>query len=257
MIRDIKNSTYDINDDEILNMYTQLMCKLKINKKINLKYCDSIRSPFGTGFLKPCIVIPSNCYNYKEIKLILNHELIHFKKHDLLYKIIVLVVKTMHWFNPLIYVMSKFIDSDCEMACDESLLKNSSIEERKLYAITVIDSLRFNKKHAFENNIITGFNNNKNILKRRFENMLNLKPKKTGMIIGVLSALIISSSLVSINVFAESSKTYEKPIINKTSNVLYKGKAKDIPAKMINSNNMANLIKEHPNEIVHVIEKSN
>jgi beta-lactamase regulating signal transducer with metallopeptidase domain len=193
----------DLNDEQILNIYRELLFELKITKKIELKYYDGINSPFGTGIIKPYIVIRKNCYNATELKLILKHELIHFKKYDLLYKIGLILVKIVHWFNPLVYMMCKLVDSDCELACDESLLKNLGLEERKLDAFTFINSLRFNKNHTFQNDIITGFNDNKDILKRRLENMLNLKRKRTGIVICTLSALIISSSLISVNVFAE------------------------------------------------------
>jgi hypothetical protein len=96
--------------------------------------------------------------------------------------------------------------------------------------------------------------------------MLNLKTKRKGIVIGALSALIISGSLVSINVFAETNKTDVKPLTNKTDVkpltnttsqvvLLYKGKAKDIPENLRNSNK--NLMEAHPNDFVFVIEKSN
>jgi beta-lactamase regulating signal transducer with metallopeptidase domain len=204
-IINIKYVTYDVNDNEMLNIYTELICELKINKKIHLKYYEGINSPFGMGFLNPCIVIPNNAYNSTELKLILKHELIHFKNHDLLYKIILVFVKILHWFNPLVYIMCKIINSDCELACDELLLKDSGVEERKLYAMTLVNSLRFNKKDIFESGIVTSFNKNqnKNILKRRLENMLNLNGKKRGVLIGSIATVIIASSLISVNVFAE------------------------------------------------------
>lgn len=206
-IANIKYFAYDVNNAEILRTYTKLKCKLKISNKIDLKFYEDISSPFGMGFLNPCIVIPNISYNSIEIELILKHELIHFKNHDLLYKYILVVIKILHWFNPLVYMMCSLINSDCEFACDELLLKNSGVEERKLYAITLVNSIRFNKKDIYINGIFTSFNmyKNKKMLKRRLENMLNLNVKKTGVLIGSVSAVIIVSSLLSINVFAQKS----------------------------------------------------
>ncbi|MBU3184897.1 M56 family metallopeptidase [Clostridium estertheticum] len=203
LIKNIKYFTYDVNNNEILSIYTELMRDLKINKKICLKYYKGITSPFGMGFLKPCIVIPHNSCNSTEMRLILCHELTHFKKHDLFYKMGLIIVKILYWFNPLVYVMCNLINYDCELACDESLLKCSGVEERKLYAMTFVNSLRSN--NIFEKSLITGFNKNrnKNMLKRRLESMLNLNIKRSGVLIGSLSAIIISSSLLSVNVFAQ------------------------------------------------------
>jgi beta-lactamase regulating signal transducer with metallopeptidase domain len=243
LIRNIKQHSYTINDEQILNIYRELLFELKITKKIELKYYDGINSPFGTGVIKPYIVIRKNCYNATELKLILKHELIHFKKYDLLYKIGLILVKIVYWFNPLVYMMCKLVDSDCELACDESLLKNLGLEERKLYAFTFINSLRFNKNHTFQNDIITGFNDNKDILKRRLENMLNLKRKRTGIVIGALSALIISSSLVSVNVFAEKVRGKVSPnssitITNAPANKVVKKPNSNSDVKKANENSV-------------------
>ncbi|WP_242824459.1 M56 family metallopeptidase, partial [Clostridium botulinum] len=133
--------------------------------------------PFGVGILSPSVVLPKVSYNPTELKIILTHELMHFKKHDLPYKSLLVFVKILHWFNPLVYAMCNIINLDCELACDESLVKDLGIEERKLYAMTLINSIRVRKKSILKSDIVTSFNN-KSILKRRIGNMLDLKNKK-------------------------------------------------------------------------------
>ncbi|KEH93131.1 peptidase [Clostridium botulinum C/D str. BKT12695] len=222
-IKNIKLFSYEVTDEEVVNIYNGLKCKLKINKKIPLKYYNNITSPFGVGILSPSVILPQVSYNPTELKIILTHELMHFKKHDLLYKSLLVFVKILHWFNPLVYAMCNIINLDCELACDESLVKGLGIEERKLYAMTLINSIRVRKKSTFKSDIVTSFNN-KSILKRRIGNMLDLKNKKRGIIVGTICAVIMMSSLFSMNVFAEkvterasgnSSKAITKPSIKK------------------------------------------
>lgn len=258
----IRHLVYNITDNDINTLYAKLLHKLNIKQNISLKYCKGIGSPLGMGIFKPLILLPTNTYNIKELEWILKHELIHFKKYDLYYKIITLVTITIHWFNPLVYIMMRMMNYDCELACDETLLKNSNIESRKLYAMTFIKSLRFNKKDIFRTNIVTGFSNNKNILKGRVKNMLNLKTRKNGIVVGILVTAIALTSFFNIKTFAESNKTVSKPVINSAqtltkdsnkSKVVYKGPAKDVPKEMITSDSIAKFIQQHPNMKIGIL----
>lgn len=230
-IKNIKLFSYEVTDEEVVNIYNGLKCKLKINKKIPLKYYNNITSPFGVGILSPSVVLPKVSYNPTELKIILTHELMHFKKHDLPYKSLLVFVKILHWFNPLVYAMCNIINLDCELACDESLVKDLGIEERKLYAMTLINSIRVRKKSILKSDIVTSFNN-KSILKRRIGNMLDLKNKKRGIIVGAICAVIMTSSLFSMNVFAQkvterasgnSSKSITNPSIKKDTSEVKSG----------------------------------
>lgn len=205
----IKDFTYDVLNNEIKEMYSNLLTELNIKKRISLKFCKGISTPFGIGIFNCRILIPDVSYDIKELEYILRHELMHYKRFDIMYKILLLVTMAIHWFNPLVYIMYKEINNYCELSCDEAILKSSSIEERKLYALTLVNSLRLNKNNIIKQNLIMEFNN-KYILKRRLENMLNLKLKRKGLILGVLVLVITASSLVTMRIFAQND-------INKTT----------------------------------------
>ncbi|HFL2408086.1 TPA: M56 family metallopeptidase [Clostridioides difficile] len=51
----------------------------------------------------------------------------HFKSKDLNLKYLVLFLKIVYWFNPFIYIMEKYMDLDCELYCDEKVLKNYTV----------------------------------------------------------------------------------------------------------------------------------
>ncbi len=214
----ISKFSYVVTDNNVKNIYSKLVCELKIKNKISLKYCPNISTPFGMGLFNPKILLPKINYTDDQLTWILKHELMHFKKHDLVYKFLLTITSIIHWFNPLVYVMCKIINSDCELACDEAMLKNSNLENRKLYANTLVNSIKLSKNFTIENNIMTGFNSNKNILKRRIENMFNLKIKKKGILIGTLAALIVGSSFMGFKSFAaDTSIATQKTLTAKTN----------------------------------------
>ncbi|WP_368489732.1 M56 family metallopeptidase [Clostridium sp. BJN0013] len=200
----IKHLVYDVPDNNIKNIYLKLLKEMNIKKKISLKSCKAISTPLGIGIFNARIVIPTVSYDIQELKYILKHELMHYKRHDIMYKIVLLITLSIHWFNPLVYIMCKVINNDCELSCDEAVLKRSDIKERKLYASALVNSLRLNKNNIVKQNLITGFNNKKNILKRRLENMLNLETRKKGILIGALATIITVSLSVSLNTLAKS-----------------------------------------------------
>lgn len=200
----LKVLSYDISEDNIKKIYSKLILEMKIKRKIALKYCNGISTPLGTGIFKSYILLPKVSYSNEEIEWILKHELMHYKRHDLIYKSLAMITVAIHWFNPLVYVMGKSINSDCELSCDEAILKNSNIEERKFYATILVDSIKINKNIALQSNLSTGLNNNKNNLKRRLGIMLNLEKRKKGIAAAALAAVLATSSFVSIKVFAES-----------------------------------------------------
>lgn len=102
--------------------------------------CDEIASPLVSGFLNPCIYLPTRM-NFQDTALlrhILAHETMHIKRYDNYAKAVMLITLCLHWFNPLVWIMSKYLSSDLENACDAALLKSYDTEERKLYAMSLL-----------------------------------------------------------------------------------------------------------------------
>ena len=68
------------------------------------------------GFL-PSADIPG-----KDFRYIILHELMHYKRRDMFYKWLVQITVCLHWFNPLVHLMSREITKACEFSCDEAVL---------------------------------------------------------------------------------------------------------------------------------------
>jgi bla regulator protein blaR1 len=196
-----KNTIVDLScnvqDIKIENIYNKLLIEMKIDKDILLKISDYTSVPLGIGFIKSYIVLPNINYEEKETEWILKHELMHYKKNDILYKFLVMAVTSIYWFNPLIYLMNRNINIECELACDESILHNCDFKERQNYALTLISSLKHKDTNFLENNLATKLGNKK-ILKKRFDSMFNKKSKK-GILIGVLAIMLTTCSFGAIS----------------------------------------------------------
>jgi len=56
------------------------------------------------GLLKSTLILPVEIYTPAELRMIITHELVHFKRHDVWFKAILLVTAAVHWFNPFVYL---------------------------------------------------------------------------------------------------------------------------------------------------------
>ena len=104
-------------------------------KRIGFAYSDRISTPMLLGLLRPVVVLPQRGPALKpgELKVVLRHELIHYKRSDILYKWLVVLTTAVHWFNPLVHGMGRQIALDCELSCDEAVLSSLPPEKRKGY----------------------------------------------------------------------------------------------------------------------------
>ena len=180
-----------------------------INKNIKVNVVNGIPSPLIIGILKNTIVIPSNNYTEKELKWIFNHELTHIKRKDNLLKLLMIFALALHWFNPFVYILRKFFYEQCELSCDEQVIKNIEIMEVKEYALLLLNSVKY-KNNLRISAMSSELTSKKiNITKRRIESMLNLKTKKKGTLIAAMTLLVIGGTIFANNTaFADTPKDH-------------------------------------------------
>ena len=156
------------------------------NRKINVRVWESIASPFMTGVIKPTLILPKTELSSEQLHNILCHEMTHFKRRDILYKCFAEFVKYVHWFNPVIWYVTRQIATECEISCDMAVTKNMSDREEMSYINTILSLLPMGKSKQLP--LTTQMASSKKILKRRF---IMIKNKKTtSRFMSVMSAVI-------------------------------------------------------------------
>jgi len=119
------------------------------------------------------LILPEVEMSQRELKVILEHELTHFKRRDLWVKSLTLVANAIHWFNPVAYRLTKNIDTFCELSCDEQVVSDMNMEERQFYGETILNVLcRVINQHS---GIYTTLAESKKGIERRLTHMMNVK----------------------------------------------------------------------------------
>lgn len=115
---------------------------LGMSKTIPLLYSTQIFSPLTLGLFKPTIILPVDIgqrLTEKQLSLVLLHELAHIQRRDILWNWLAYGITLLHWFNPLIWLASKLMKADMEMACDAKVLAHLSPQDRNDYGLTLIN----------------------------------------------------------------------------------------------------------------------
>lgn len=191
--------------------YIRLICKMHKNsavvsfpeltnftkKRVTVRVWENTSTPFMVGIFKPTLVLPDGELTEEQLDNIIRHEMTHFKRHDILYKWFAELVKCVHWFNPIVWYVSKQIATECEISCDMAVTKNMSDSEEMSYINTILSLLPTGKANYLS--LTTQMASGKKVLKRRF---IMIKNKKTtSKFMSVLSA-VIAVIMLSTTVFA-------------------------------------------------------
>ncbi|MBQ7816507.1 MAG: hypothetical protein IJ339_04010, partial [Oscillospiraceae bacterium] len=120
--------------------YFSLKKKLIVSLKIkgNIYLCDYISSPFVIGTVKPKIYLPSTL-SEKETEYVIAHEKYHIKRFDHIFKLMAFIALTIHWFNPLVWLVFELAMRDMEMSCDEAVVKKLGEDIRGSYSQSLLN----------------------------------------------------------------------------------------------------------------------
>lgn len=112
--------------------------ELGIRRHIPLRAVPGLPTPMLVGIFFPVVCLPDLSLSQDHLRMVLLHELTHYKRKDLLLKWLALLVNALHWFNPLAYLLTRSLGQACEDACDRDVTRDMTIQERKLYMSTIL-----------------------------------------------------------------------------------------------------------------------
>lgn len=109
-----------------------LFRQLEHSRRVGLACSSQVDTPMLMGLFHPVVVLPQSGALFNG-PAVLRHELTHYRRRDLFYKWLVTLVTSLHWFNPLVHWMGRQIALDCELACDEAVIRSMDPAQRMDY----------------------------------------------------------------------------------------------------------------------------
>lgn len=192
-------------NSEVAMLLPVIKENLGLKREVRLAYSALIRSPFLIGLRKPTIYLPLKNSESVDIGMVFHHELIHLKRKDLWIKTLILVARALHWFNPLVHMLSKDIHTWSELSCDEEVVKGMSLADRKRYGETILNVVAGSRNLPIQ--FCSSLSGDGKQLKRRLTFMLNVKNVKKKTFVVAISTLFVVAAISTVTTAWASSNT--------------------------------------------------
>ncbi len=178
----------EIKDEFVLGLFEYVKKEMGVPEKVKIYENRLIKSPMMVGFGKPRVLLPSEALLPEEYEFVLRHELTHYKRGDLWYKMLLMLAASVHWFNPFIGFMCRNAENDIEITCDEAVVKAMEGDRRQEYCATILNIMRRGQNSPLL--LSTSFYGGKKFLKSRFAAVLNPKTHR-GIALFIIAAMVI------------------------------------------------------------------
>lgn len=187
--KDALRWSQSISNQDVVLTITRVFSEMNVSSSVPVLTSEKVPNPMLVGFLRPILFLPHETYTQEELQFIIKHELIHYKRKDILYKLLLLVVQAIHWFNPLIWFMVREASRDIEIYCDYTMVERHSFNYRKQYCEAIYSAMQSKNSRSLP--LSTNFARGKKLIKSRFMSILTMEYKKNGLIPFLLVTLLI------------------------------------------------------------------
>ncbi len=214
----LKNKATDCVNHDLVEQLAALKKRLAINQSIRLKISAAIDVPMVIGTLKPVILLPVTMLtgmSASQIEMVLAHELAHIKRYDFLINLFQYGMETLLFFNPTVWMISNFVRSEREHACDDLALDVTGDALAFAQTLAHVETIRLSPNMAMQfahkNNLL---NRIKRLTGMKTQNVIDLK------IMGLLVVATVMMSFgwysINSNKEAETVPTMEEPLMVNT-----------------------------------------
>ena len=164
-------------------------------RQVELYRCPLVRTPLLMGFLHPVILLPEKLPQ-GALDTALAHELTHLKGHDTGQLLWASLVRALHWFNPMVWLLVRQLRREIELCCDYALLNTRDEAARRAYGRAVLAQMTAGE-HGLSR-LTTGFSGDKREVLARFRAMMDSSPKRRGRaaMAAALAVVVLAGSLV-------------------------------------------------------------
>src|SRR5262249_36226861 len=151
-VRRMEKTTVTSADDDWRKLIKELSEAFGIRRSVRLLFSDKQVSPMTWGVWSHTILLPSAAADWSEERrrLVLAHELAHVKRNDGALQIVVQIVCSVYWFNPLVWYAGHRVRIERELACDDRVLSlGAAAADYADHLVQVVRGLRTQRALSF------------------------------------------------------------------------------------------------------------
>ncbi|KGJ98506.1 M56 family metallopeptidase [Thalassotalea sp. ND16A] len=159
-------SHYQLSLANSLQAVNNLQAQIQLPSALKIYQSDKVASPLLVGLVGQKLILPQNfqqLYSARQLAMIIEHEVCHFQRKDTLCNLIALLLISLFWFNPLIWLGYKSFRRLQEVSCDENVLANKNTKDKIQYGKAMLLSIENSNNQLYTH---THYTEKQTMLKR-------------------------------------------------------------------------------------------
>lgn len=145
-----------------------------VPKRLRVCKTTAAVSPMVMGIFRPVLILPETALTESRLPYVLRHELVHYRRGDIVWRWLAVLATSIHWFNPMAYVAAAQMQEACEISCDWCVVRSMEQAKRNDYMWVILELLA--EAMAKKQILTTQMASEKKQLQRRFTMIRNQKP---------------------------------------------------------------------------------
>ncbi|MBI1729126.1 M56 family metallopeptidase [Candidatus Acetothermia bacterium] len=164
---------------ELIRLSEHLFSK-RASRNAEIRFSSEIGTPMFAGLFHPMILIPSSLIQHlsqSELEQVILHELAHRRRKDDWTKFLQRVIQAIFCFHPAVWWISKKLDFEREVACDDWVLNQVEFDWRMYTSclLNVMKSVKSQKRRAFTTGLLMA----RTQIERRIQMLLDQRRVRT------------------------------------------------------------------------------
>ena len=193
-LRTVRRWGRSVGEKEPLDALARAKARAGVRRHVWLRRCPAVASPMLVGVLRPVILLPDTALAGPALELVLLHELHHLRRGDIPVKLLLVLVRGMHWFNPIMHWVDRALAYHCEASCDAWVMRGADLDARQYYSETLIGVIR--RESGTRSALCTSYYGGVNGMKRRILSIMDMSRKRVGVLAACLTvALTLGTGL--------------------------------------------------------------
>ncbi len=184
--------------DQERTLVDSLRKEYGVRRRVSFIRAQDGEPTFTFGIHRPVIICGKETES-REAELLARHEMVHIRRLDVLWKILMEFTTFLHWWNPLLWKFHRDFEVVCECSCDEAVMRGKAEGEVKEYLRLFIEEAREKEPEGMSVRWKSGFGSKKVYVRERMDNLMR-KNKWNRLATGVLVATLVFAN--SMTVFA-------------------------------------------------------